>query len=237
MKKNLIENNWWDLSKCGVSWWYKKCHSDTMKYMYMLCFQCLLTCNKLGLCLSPTSKTRLLDECGTLVTKQIQSKLQTCSLCNLVGDNCDIRITPNHQAIDHQVRDCHYFGVLLFFSRMAEQIMAMQTLRPAIVPEAIPPEQFLLNDQDRLLLFQSYKVLLGRLMARNIPAFAWLDSVLPKHIPHEHTAVMSQKSSILPLELILKNEAKYEDCVSILDATMAQIHGFHQPPGKWDDIS
>ena len=120
---------------------------------------------------------------------------------------------------------------------MAEQIMAMQTLRPAIVPEDIPPEQFLLNDQDRLLLFQSYKVLLGRLMARNIPAFAWLDSVLPKLIPHEHTAVMSQKSSILPLELILKNKAKYEDCVSILDATMAQTHGFHQPLGKWDDIS
>ena len=186
---------------------------------------------------SNLQQARLLDECGTLVTKQIQSKLQTCSLCNLVGDNCDIRITPNHQAIDHPVRDCHYFGVLLFFSRMAEQIMAMQTLRPAIEPEAIPPEQFLLNDQDRLLLFQSYKVLLGRMMARNIPAFAWLDSVLPKHIPHEHTAVMSQKSSILPLELKLKNEAKYEDCVSILDATMAQIHGFHQPPGKWDDIS
>ena len=114
-QKNIIENNWWDLRKWGVSWWYKKCHSDTIKYMHMLCFQCFLTCNKLGLCLSPTSKTRLLDECGTLVTKRIQSKLQTCSLCNLVGDNCDIRITPNHQAIDHQVRDCHYFGVLLFF--------------------------------------------------------------------------------------------------------------------------
>ena len=104
---------------------------------------------------------------------------------------------------------------------MAEQIMAMQTLRPAIAPEAIRPEQFLLSARERDMLFQSYKILLGRLMARNIPAFAWLDIVLPKHIWHEHTAVMSQKSSILPLELILKNEAEYEDCVSILDATMA----------------
>ena len=46
---------------------------------------------------------------------------------------------------------------------MADQIMALKTFGPVIAPEAIP-EQFLLNDQDRALLFLFYKSLLCRLM-------------------------------------------------------------------------
>ena len=185
----------------------------------------------MGLSLSATSKINLLNECCDQITKKIKKKLSDCCLCNLVGDNCDIRITPNHQATDHQVKDCHYFAVLLVFSRMADQISAMQNVRPALIPENIPLEEFILTENDRALLLSSYKVILGRLMATNLPAFAWLGGLLPKHIPHEHSHVMSRKSDILPLQIILKNEAKYEDCVSILDQTVALLHAQHDAQG------
>lgn len=53
-----------------------------------------MTCNKLALTLSPTSKLKLLDESGQQMYEMVKQKLKTCSLCHLVGDNCHIRIKP-----------------------------------------------------------------------------------------------------------------------------------------------
>ena len=185
-----------------------------------------MTTNKLGITLSPSSKTNLLNECCDEINKEIIKKMSACCLCNLVGDNCDIRITPNHQALDHQVKDCHYFATLLIFSRMAEQLSHMSTLPPQINPDNFNLQNLLLTDVERQTLFQSYKVLIGRLLAKNIPAFRWLDKILPHHIPHTHSDIMGRKSHILPLKIILKNEAKYEDCVHILDETEALMHAY-----------
>ena len=48
-------------------------------------------------------------------------------------------------------------------------------------------------------------------------ALKWLQEVLPKHIPHEYADHMAQPSHIYPIPMIFKNEAKYEDCVDIMD--------------------
>ena len=203
--------------------------------MMSCCFlpwQCLMTCNKLGISLSPTSKLNLLDECCREVERKIDRQVQSCCLCNLVGDNCDIRITPNHQATDHQVRDCHYFAVLLVFSRMSYELSQLDPHKPAINPNDIPIESFVLSAEERLTLLASYKVILGRLMAKNLSSFRWLLDILPKHIPHAYSEVMARKSHILPLQIILKNEAKYEDCVAILDQTVALLHIQQNAQGK-----
>ena len=154
--------------------------------------------------------------------------MTTGCLCSLVGDNCDIRIAPNHQALDHQARDCHYFATLLVFSRMADQIREMSTVCPRMGPNNFDIEQLILSQQERHTLLQSHKVLNGRLVAKNITAFGWMAGVLPKHIPYPHSDAMARKSLILPLRLSLKNEAKYEDCVQILSEVEATLHGHLQ---------
>ena len=68
-----------------------------------------MTTNKLGITISPSSKTNLLNKYCDAINKEIIKKMSACCLCNLVGDNFDIRITSNHQALDHHQKDCHYF--------------------------------------------------------------------------------------------------------------------------------
>ena len=48
-------------------------------------------------------------------------------------------------------------------------------------------------------------------------SFSWLNAVLPKHINHPYQAQMSRKSDVYQLPIMMKNEAKHEDCVDILD--------------------
>lgn len=154
--------------------------------------------------------------------------INKCPLCVIVGDNCDIRIQTNHQASDHQIKDCHYFGELLVFSRMTEELKHLSKISPTIRPENINIKQVLLFPHERLQLFESYKVLLGRLIVENIPTFKWMKSILPQHIPHQQEDVMEKKSAIVPLKMLFQNEAKYEDYVHILDETEAILHQYFE---------
>ena len=56
----------------------------------------------------------------------------------------------------------------------------------------------------------------GRILVE-MKAFSWLKPVLPAHIYHPYHTQMSQKSHVYQLPLLMKNEAKHEDCVDILD--------------------
>jgi len=186
-----------------------------------------MTLNKLGIVLSPSSKLRLLDECGKVNKELVEQKIKSCFLCSFVGDNCDIRIQPKHMSSDHQVKDCHYFALLLIFSRINSAIrQGLSQKTPSITPTDIDPKSFIPNAAEQEILLASYKVLLGRFMVKNFPEFAWMDSVLPKHISHPYEHITSAKTSVATLDVLLKNEAKYEDCVQILDECerIAQDH-------------
>lgn len=153
--------------------------------------------NKLGVTLSPTSKITLLDECAIQNKQTIIKALKTCPLCNLVGDNCDIRIHTRHQASDHQVQDCHYFAILLFFSRIVQTVLNQSIKHPVTSATDLQPEKFLITTaSERMLLLQSYKVLLGRRLAKYIPALEWMASVLPDHIPHRYVNLCNYGKSV-----------------------------------------
>ncbi|KAJ8299422.1 hypothetical protein KUTeg_023482 [Tegillarca granosa] len=47
--------------------------------------------------------------------------------------------------------------------------------------------------------------------------FAWMKTVIPTHIHHSYSASMSQRNEVFNLPIIHKNEAKYEDCLDIMD--------------------
>lgn len=190
-------------------------------------------CNKLGITLSPTSKLRLLDECGTEGRRSTVEKLKDCELCSLVGDNLNFRIKTKHQRSDHKIQDCHYFAVLMIFARRTDIFQELSTVKPVCNPEILPLEHFILKPAEKTCLLESYKILLGRVLSKNIVSLRWLDSILPKHIPHNFSDLMSQKTEVRNLKLSFKNEAKYEDCVKILEESEdALIHQYQQARGK-----
>ena len=50
-----------------------------------------------------------------------------------------------------------------------------------------------------------------------LPSFAWMRPVVANHIHHPFQVQMSQQSHVFQLPIQMKNEAKHEDCVDILD--------------------
>lgn len=79
-------------------------------------------------------------------------------------------------------------------------------------------EDILLSRDEQTSLLLNHAIIFGRILAKHLPGFSWLNKVLPCHIEHPHEDQMAQKSEVFPLPLLFKNESKYEDCVAIMDS-------------------
>ena len=56
------------------------------------------------------------------------------------------------------------------------------------------------------------------------PELDFLVDLLPKHIPHEYSELMKQKSDIITMPVLMKDEKKYADCVDVMDTLETWIH-------------
>ena len=145
--------------------------------------------------------------------------LKKQAMVKVTGDNMDIYIRTEHQSTERANKDLHMFTSNIIFPRVYCHHLSNE--EPTVGPVRIP--DILLTQQDKDQLLDAYAVLVGRLLCHNVPAFKWLESVLPNHIPHRQSMYMDKKSNVMPLPIIKKNESKYEDCFDILDAYEQQI--------------
>ncbi|XP_053386739.1 uncharacterized protein LOC128550851 isoform X2 [Mercenaria mercenaria] len=171
--------------------------------------------NHLGVMLCTTSKIRLLEEAGESMEKNIARELVNNPLVKITGDNLDIYIKTGHRSLDRSNKDLHLFASNIIFSRIAKPGIYSTSVRHTPL-ERIRPEMFFPTGHHRQTLVNSYCVILGRILV-TLKEFSWLGPVLPAHIYHPFQVHMSQKSSVYQLPIIMKNEAKHEDCVDILD--------------------
>lgn len=80
------------------------------------------------------------------------------------------------------------------------------------------------------------KILVGRIVLELFPKFKWLKSVIHAHIPHIYSKEMAQKSTIMSSPLTYANEAKYEDCVTILRSYESWIAEIYVEAGLLDEV-
>ncbi|CAC5402478.1 unnamed protein product [Mytilus coruscus] len=76
------------------------------------------------------------------------------------------------------------------------------------------------------------KVILSRVIVNYCESFNWMKPIIPKHIQHPLQEVMSQKSSIHWLPIMLKNEAKYADCVQIMASYEDHLSTWYRKAGR-----
>ncbi|XP_060572948.1 uncharacterized protein LOC132730884 isoform X2 [Ruditapes philippinarum] len=184
----------------------------------------LVRLNHLSLTMSPSSKLRLLDEAGELMNAGIASKVITNPLVKITGDNLDIYVRTGHQSMDRSNKDLHLFVSNIIFSRIAKPGQYSLVADPYPL-SSLQPEMFFPRGHFQQTLRNTYCILLGRMLSE-LKAFSWLKPVLPAHIYHPYHTQMSQKSHVYQLPIMLKNEAKHEECVDIMDeyeSTLGEI--------------
>ena len=118
------------------------------------------------------------------------------------GDNWDLKILKGHMRKEIQNDDLHLFASNLIENRVSFNHLPND--KPKGNLKELSRNTFSLNVNELNELNEF------------LPKFKFLKAVIPQHIPHEYSQQMSQKSTVVSLPIINANEAKYEDCVTIL---------------------
>lgn len=130
------------------------------------------------------------------------------------GDNWDLKILKGHMRKEIQNEDLHLFASNLIENRV--NFCDLPNENPKGNIDNLPCSTFSLNVNEWKQYAETAKILVGRVILDFFPEFKFLRGIIPEHIPHQYSQEMKQKSTIVSMPIINANEAKYEDCVTIL---------------------
>lgn len=182
-------------------------------------------CQKMGFCLSHTSKIKLLDIVGNYFADSVIDQVHLGNKLQGTGDNWDMKIRPHDMLSAHQNIDLHYFASNLIVELVPCDNLSKTSPQKNIC--LLPNSIFLLSSAEATKLREDFKVLVTRHLVDNISQLSFLKSIVPQHIPHKYQQEMAKKSTIVPLPMQMKDEKKYEDVVDILDAYEQELEDIY----------
>ena len=166
------------------------------------------------MCVSYPATLRLMESVSELHTIPIQKWINEGALFKFWGDNVDKKRRVRDLRTDHQGEMLHMFSLLVGRSRTPCPELPF-TGQVSKLTE-VPADYFLPQQSDIVAVKNNMVTLIGRILTQYFPALAPLSKVVPKHIPHQYSYQMSQKSDIAVLDVLMKNEILRSDMLDIM---------------------
>ena len=113
----------------------------------------------------------------------------------LVGDNIYKTVRPRHMRMDSQNRSLHYFHVYGVRDRIDVSRLDDQPSLPSL--SDIDVTSLLPNTDDEKALMDLFSVHVARVLKKFMPFFAKFGNGLARHIQHQYSSEMSQKSEVV----------------------------------------
>jgi hypothetical protein len=170
--------------------------------------------NKIGVCLSTSRKDTIIKLLGGHFSDQVVEKIKKGKVFRGTGDNWDMRISKGSMRMNIQNEDLHLFATNLIENRLTFSHLPNEKPKGNI--KDLPRSTFSLSMNEWRQYADNAKVIVGRIVLQLLPQFKFLKGIVPERILHVHSKEMERQSSIVSMPIINANEAKYEDCVSIL---------------------
>ncbi len=180
---------------------------------------------KLGLSLDPSKKYDILDEIGLHFLDQAVELTRSGGEFSIVLDNIDWEIKVHDMREADQNVSEHAVATTLVFDRVSAKHLPDNCPRRDI--HTAPPNIFLLGDDDLRDVADRYCIYAARIFVEFFPALHFLADLVPEHIPHEYSELMKQKSSVITMPVLMKDEKKYPDCVDVMDTLEDWIHDIY----------
>jgi hypothetical protein len=155
--------------------------------------------SKASITLCESSKLPLMGEFGKYINQGVVKSLRRGQSAKLTADNIDGLLVANQVRIGHGNKSYHYTHCTYLPERGDFSHLPME--RPLGDVETIDLTCFVLSDLEENHLKGMYRHHIGRILSASVPAFKWMDKCLPKHIPHEYSDLMAEKSEVFPLQV------------------------------------
>lgn len=176
----------------------------------------------------------MLDELAKYSTELIEKKVAEGNDGKINGDNLDVYVTTNDMRMKEKNRDYHFFASDITFDRLNSD--QMENAGPIGDVNNLSYLNFVTSAPEEKLYKDSLKILLGRILTDYIEDFSWMKHVIPNHIPHDLEDVMCKRSEVFWLPVMLKNEARYSDCVQIMTEYERLVCEWYTKAGRGNEL-
>ena len=170
--------------------------------------------NHMNVTLSYSAILKRVNEISKQHTKVMDEWLREGAFVKFVGDNVDKQCNVRDIRSDHHGELRHMFSLLAIKARISP---------PAPLPEFSPPslmshhlDCFLPSREDMKVILSDMEVLVARILCDYVKDLRQLKKFVVPHIPHTYSDKMADKSDVLVLDVLQKNETKSSDMVHIM---------------------
>ena len=134
--------------------------------------------------------------------KELEEKvlLQHPPTFQITGDNLDLMVKVKHMSASNQNNSIHWFNLNAVKNRvLANHLSNDYPIKSVLELENV---EFLPSPEDNEAYLHNITALETRVLVRNIPAFSQFKDIVVKHILHEYSDVMKEKSDQVSIHLI-----------------------------------
>lgn len=177
--------------------------------------------NHLNVCVSYQATLNLMEGLSKLHTVPLQRWIQDGIVFKFIGDNIDKQRHVRDYRSDHQGGLLHMYSLLVSRTR-APAPELLHTGQCCKLTE-IPSEDFLPSIRDIQAVKGNLVTLVSRILVQYFPALAFLSKVVPKHILHRYSKKMAEKSEVVVLDVLMKNETIKKDMLEIMSVMQGYL--------------
>ena len=141
--------------------------------------------------------------------------LREGAFVKFVGDNVDKQFNARDIRSDDHAQLRHMFSLLVIKARIPPP-------PPALLPElptqstSVKVDSFLPSLADMKVIQRDMEVLVGRIICDYIKDMSQLKKFVVSHIPHIYSEKMADKSEVIVLDVLHKNEIKSTHMIQIM---------------------
>ena len=151
---------------------------------------------------------------------------------SFVLDNIDWEVKVHEMRSDNQNQSVHAVATSLVFDRVSSSHLddtePQQSLAETDIKQLVE-----LNVSDFEQQRQTYKMIAANILSEQILAFSFLKTVVSSTYPSlKYAAELKEKSTIVPLTVLLKDEKKYAEIVDVLDQLETWVHEIYAKAGQ-----
>ena len=212
--------------------WRKKIYSLFIKSNSNDFLQLNERFKKLAICLSQTSKIRILDDIGDHFADKLAKSVKPGQSLRGRGDNWDISVMSSHIREGILNKSMYLFTSSIIVNRLS--FSHLDNTSPKCSITIIDRECFFPNLNELKTLRENFKIFVGRICVQFLTKFKFLKSVVTQSIfkvSHKFSKEIAERSTIVSLPILNCNEINQHDCVTILRTYEKWIFEIHQKAG------
>ena len=170
--------------------------------------------------MSYTGTLNLLDDVSKLHTVPLAQWIANNNVIKFWGDNVDVNRGVRDVRSDHHGSLIHMYSVLAGRSRVPDEDLSHTGCVASL--SSVKAKKFLPTSDDVSAVKSNFVILVSRIITQYIEGLHVLSKAVPQHIEHKYSKEIKEKSDVIVLDVLMKNEASRSDMIDI----MKRLHSY-----------